>query len=265
MAADINDKFKKVSADNSYAVATTVKTARTVGGGTTLEAFDLSKWADATAVNFLTYRKTTDPVTNVTTVTNRTGWTALVNTSSNTLTNLTIAPGYTDLGHQVGDYIEPVQMSKWANDLVDGILTSHNQNGTLKANSVTTAAIANNAVTAGKLDFTTLAFGNYSTSEVDTGFRWIDGKTIYKKTINIGSLPNAAIKQVAHGISTIDTVVFMAGSAKNSTIDLPLPHTTNAPSTQVGISRSGANIEVSTGNDKTAFTGYVTLFYTKTS
>ena len=36
MAANINDKFKKVSADNSYAVATTVKTARTVGGGTTL-------------------------------------------------------------------------------------------------------------------------------------------------------------------------------------------------------------------------------------
>lgn len=156
MAAGINDKFKKVSADNSYAVATTVRTARTVGGGTTLEAFDLSKWADATAVNFLTYRKTTDPVTNVTTVTNRTGWTALVNTGSNTLTNLTIAPGYTDLGHQVGDYIEPVQMSKWANDLVDGVLVAHNQDGTLKANSVTTAAIANNAVTADKLDFATL-------------------------------------------------------------------------------------------------------------
>lgn len=146
MAAGINDKFKKVSADNSYAVATTVRTARTVGGGTTLEAFDLSKWADATAVNFLTYRKTTDPVTNVTTVTNRTGWTALVNTGSNTLTNLTVAPGYTDLGHQVGDYIEPVQMSKWANDLVDGILTSHNQDGSLK----------DKIVTASKINFATL-------------------------------------------------------------------------------------------------------------
>ena len=156
MAAGINDKFKKVSADNSYAVATTVRTARTVGGGTTLEAFDLSKWADQTAVNFLTYRKTTDPVTNVTTVTNRTGWTALVNTGSNTLTNLTIAPGYTDLGHQVGDYIEPVQMSKWANDLVDGILVSHNQDGTLKNNSVTTAAIQNGAVKAQNVDFTSL-------------------------------------------------------------------------------------------------------------
>ena len=188
MAAGINDKFKKVSADNSYAVSTTVKTARTVGGGTTLEAFDLSKWADATAVNFLTYRKTTNPANNVATVTNRAGWTALVNTGSNTLTNLTIAPGYTDLGHQVGDYIEPVQMSKWANDLVDGILVSHNQDGTLKNNvvstakigdnQVTTAKIADNAVTASKLDFATFEYS--TTTEMVVG-KWIDGKTLYRK------------------------------------------------------------------------------------
>lgn len=153
MAAGINDKFKKVSADSSYAVATTVRTARTVGGGTTLEAFDLSKWADATAVNFLTYRKTTDPVTNITTVTNRTGWTALVNTGSNTLTNLTIAPGYTDLGQQVGDYIEPVQMSKWANDLVDGILVTHNQDGTLKDGIVTANTLADSVLKTGAATF----------------------------------------------------------------------------------------------------------------
>ena len=209
MAADINDKFKKVSADNSYAVATTVKTARTVGGGTTLEAFDLSKWADATAVNFLTYRKTTDPVTNVTTVTNRTGWTALVNTGSNTLTNLTVAPGYTDLGHQVGDYIEPVQMSKWANDLVDGLLTSHNQNGTLKNNSVTTAAIANNAVTAPKIDFTTFpgittqsnpgsAGGNLNLVKIGN-LRYAFGTSINRAS---GSSPN---------LPQVSTVTFPSG------------------------------------------------------
>ena len=181
MAASINDKFKKVSADDSYAVATTVKTARTVGGGTTLEAFDLSKWADATAVNFLTYRKTTDPVTNVTTVTNRTGWTALVNTSSNTLTNLTVAPGYTDLGHQVGDYIEPVQMSKWANDLVDGILVTHNADGTLK-NKVAALTKINGGSTAGVL--TTDASGavssvpQYPTAETATNTTY-NGKTVY--------------------------------------------------------------------------------------
>ena len=187
MAADINDKFKKVSADNSYAVATTVKTARTVGGGTTLEAFDLSKWADATAVNFLTYRKTTDPVTNITTVTNRTGWTALVNTSSNTLTNLTVAPGYTDLGHQVGDYIEPVQMSKWANDLVDGILVTHNQDGTLK-NKIATLSKINGGSTAGVL--TTDASGNVSaTSQPFSTLNGSDGSTTSTTYVTIGVTP----------------------------------------------------------------------------
>lgn len=195
MAAGINDKFKKVSADNSYGVATTVKTARTVGGGTTLEAFDLSRWADATAVNFLTYRKTTDPVTNITTVTNRTGWTALVNTGSNTLTNLTIAPGYADLGHQVGDYIEPVQMSKWANDLVDGILVSHNQDGTLKANSVTTAAIRDGAVKAQNVDFATLSTTGKLVGVTD------DGKNIYERVFN-GNMTAAA------GSRLVTTITF---------------------------------------------------------
>ena len=193
MAASINDKFKKVSADDSYAVATTVKTARTVGGGTTLEAFDLSKWADATAVNFLTYRKTTDPVTNITTVTNRTGWTALVNTSSNTLTNLTIAPGYTDLGQQVGDYIEPVQMSKWANDLVDGILVTHNADGTLKSKVATLAKI-NGGSTAGVL--TTTADGvvsavpliDYSYSATGVAAAGEFTNTV-RKTYDITSIP----------------------------------------------------------------------------
>ena len=264
MAAGINDKFKKVSADNSYAVATTVKTARTVGGGTTLEAFDLSKWADATAVNFLTYRKTTDPVTNVTTVTNRTGWTALVNTSSNTLTNLTIAPGYTDLGHQVGDYIEPVQMSKWANDLVDGILVSHNQDGSLKNNAVSTAKIADSSVTAPKIDLTTLNFGNYSTTEQDTGFKWIDGKAIYKRTVNFGTLPNNTYKSVNHGITsidrfvTIDTIVSDT-SGSTHTLNSAFGHTAARESIFV----TKTLIGIDTTADRSTFSAYVTMWYTK--
>ena len=39
-------------------------------------------------------------------------------------------------------------------------------------------------VTSQKIDFTTLNFGNFSTDEVDTGFKWIDGKSIFKKTIS---------------------------------------------------------------------------------
>lgn len=38
------------------------------------------------------------------------------------------------------------------------------------------------AVKAENIDFTTLLFGNYSLEEQDTGFTWVDGKHIYKKT-----------------------------------------------------------------------------------
>lgn len=48
--------------------------------------------------------------------------------------------------------------------------------------AITTAKINNNAVTASKIDFSTLDFGNYSTTEVDTGFTWINGDKIYKRT-----------------------------------------------------------------------------------
>lgn len=270
MAADINDKFKKVSADNSYAVATTVKTARTVGGGTTLEAFDLSKWADATAVNFLTYRKTTDPVTNVTTITNRTGWTALVNTGSNTLTNLTIAPGYTDLGQQVGDYIEPVQMSKWANDLVDGILVTHNQDGTLK-NKIATLSKINGGTTAGAL--TTDASGvvspggNYSTSEVATNTTWVDGKMIYKKTVNFGNMPSSTTKNVAHGVTGIDRFIKYETSLKDTTNDnsFPLPFVRASGGTDnMELRLTPTNITVTTNSANFVnFSAYITIYYTK--
>lgn len=50
--------------------------------------------------------------------------------------------------------------------------------------------------------------GDYSISEIDTGATWIDGKKIYKKSINIGSLPNAASNvPYAHNISNFSELV----------------------------------------------------------
>src|SRR5688572_20038370 len=101
----ITDKFGKASIDTGYALATTVKTARTEGE-TVLACYDLSRFNPDTPVFFVTYKKTTDPVTNVTSVTNQTSWKALVNPDNNTLTNLTLAPGYEDIGNDIGDFVE---------------------------------------------------------------------------------------------------------------------------------------------------------------
>lgn len=129
--ASITDKFGKASIDTNYAVATTVKNTRTIGA-TVLEAYDLSKFSDDTPVFVVTYKKTTDPVSNEVSISNLVSWKALVNTGANTLTNLTLAPGYTDSGNVEDDFIECIPTSYWLNEFVDGILASHNPDGTLK-------------------------------------------------------------------------------------------------------------------------------------
>ena len=34
----------------------------------------------------------------------------------------------------------------------------------------------------------------YSTTEINTGMKWIDGKPIYRKVVDFGSLPNNTYK-----------------------------------------------------------------------
>jgi hypothetical protein len=58
------------------------------------------------------------------------------------------------------------------------------------SNAVTTSKIANGAVTSDKVDWTTIGT-TYSTNEVDTHDKWINGKTIYLKVFT-GTLTNAA-------------------------------------------------------------------------
>ena len=134
----ITDKFGRASLVTDVAIATTVKTTR-VAGVNVLEAFDLSKYATDTPVFFVTYKKTTDPVTGIVSVTNLVSYKALVNSGANTLTNLTVAPGYIDLGNAVGDFIECIPTSYWENSLMDGLFVGFNPDGTFKASAVNDA------------------------------------------------------------------------------------------------------------------------------
>ena len=131
--------------------------------------------------------------------------------------------------------------------------------------SIGAAKILNNSITASKIDFSTLS-GNYSTSEMDTGFTWIDGKTIYKKTVDCGTLPDSAEKTVPHGISNLDRVIKVEGYAYNNAVTFPLPFSWTNSSSAVGILIRATTINIGAGVDRTAFTEtYVTLYYTKTS
>lgn len=134
------------------------------------------------------------------------------------------------------------------------------------ANDVALAAgtgLDDGAVTASKTSFG----GNFTTSEVNTGFTWVDGKTIYKKTVSIGPLPNAGTKTVAHGITGVEYVISLSGFAKNPSTNLilPLPYVEANDAGAVPARTTSTDIVVVTGVDRTSYTtSYVTLWYTKT-
>lgn len=138
---------------------------------------------------------------------------------------------------------------------IDGLLI---KDGKLATNSsVVTANITDAAVTAAKL-----AVNSYETTEQNTGLKWVDDKDIYTKTIEFGALPNNTTKNVAHGITGIDTVVDLRGMASSGTSSFTLPH---AHSTNpVTLYRNGNNVSIDTTSDRSLFSGMVTIFYTKT-
>lgn len=106
---------------------------------------------------------------------------------------------------------------------------------------------------------------DYSTEEQDTGLKWIDKKPIYQKTVDIGALPNATVKNVAHGISNLGYCVQLFGMVKstNDMLILPAVATNAAYQTYVGI--DGTDIKLSTAINLSDYSGYITVRYTKTT
>lgn len=123
--------------------------------------------------------------------------------------------------------------------------------------TIQTASIANNAVTDGKIDWSGTPL-SYSTTEKNTGATWIDGKVIYKKTINFGSLPNNGSKSVAHNIIGISRVIKIEPIMYSGADSWVIPYTAVS-----GVSVEGTNIKINTVADMTSFSSYVTVYYTK--
>lgn len=107
---------------------------------------------------------------------------------------------------------------------------------------------------------------NYSTSEVDTKVKWIDNKTIYRKTIDCGALPNATSKRVSIGASGVSQYIKIEGVAftsSNTTISLPYVNHVNALY-QVDVYIDSGDLVISAGDDKSSYAySYITVYYTK--
>ena len=98
--------------------------------------------------------------------------------------------------------------------------------------------------------------------EFKTG-RIIDGKEEYGKRINIGALPNATDKSIPTGLTNVK-YTGMRGMATNNSSFICLPATAVSSMTQqVNIYITNNSIYLQTGNDRSSYTGTVTVYYTK--
>lgn len=108
---------------------------------------------------------------------------------------------------------------------------------------------------------------DYSTTEINTGAKWIDGSAIYKKTINFGTLPASGNRTVAHSISNLAYIVdikamaYDTGSSRYKALNLPQGNNTD----WVVMEADSTNVYAYVGSDFSDTTAYVTLYYTKSS
>ena len=110
---------------------------------------------------------------------------------------------------------------------------------------------------------------SYSTDEVKTGGKWIDGKPIYRKVVDFGALPNATIKEVSFDNINADTFVKIEGIAMNnsgSAVTIPFADT-SAATQSIAIFINSSSVSISTGaTNRSDYTKcYITIEYTKTT
>lgn len=131
--------------------------------------------------------------------------------SNGSIAGLTLTGGLDRL-YPIGAAVVPTATSAWANDLIEWLLKSHNPDGTLKESAIPELkpqVIPEKSITADKIDFTTMPDNKYKTIEMDTGKKWVDGKSIYQKSITFNTTGSGAEETGANNenFSYIDTLI----------------------------------------------------------
>lgn len=144
MPASLTDKITDVR-NSDRPNSTTASGSRAIGGDT-LACASLTGWPTASKVHFVTYQTDTNNDVIAGTQLDCYGIVA-----GNTITNFTILDG-TDGGNSVGDKVEMLPTAGWAQDLADGLMVSHNRDGSLADGAVDSAdVLAVNVVTTPKI------------------------------------------------------------------------------------------------------------------
>lgn len=107
---------------------------------------------------------------------------------------------------------------------------------------------------------------SYSETEQKTGGYWIDGKPIYTKVVNIGTVSTSTSVSYLHSISNIDNVIHSEGQCKYSSSFLPIPYVTPATNTAIQLYVTDTSIVLNKGSNISTITDVVVkIEYTKTT
>lgn len=117
---------------------------------------------------------------------------------------------------------------------------------------------------------------DYSTNEVNTGKKWIDGKPIYRKVITGTTSTKDAAFNVAHGISNYDIMMidnksFVKSTGGGNIFILPIncpPNTSsdyNKRPVRAYVSTNSISIYIGGYNGYNSFDYAIILEYTKTT
>lgn len=114
-------------------------------------------------------------------------------------------------------------------------------------------------------------YHEYSTTEKVVG-KWIDGSTVYEKTVSLGGLANNDVVLVSHGITNLGVVVSLSGTAvrpASSSVTfsaLPIPYPHYNADTVLTLYATSTSIGCRSFRDVRSYTqAYATIRYTKTS
>ena len=160
--------------------------------------------------------------------------------------------------------LAPVATSGLYSDITGAptVPTVYNGKLTITQNGKTLGEFTANQSTDTTID---LENSSYSTSEVKTNATWIDGKPIYKKTIDFGALPNATNKQVKHNINNLDRIIKVEQSIDNSGSGF-LEFSSGNPNNNIfNLYGTATTIGVTATDNRSGCHAYFTLWYTKTT
>lgn len=98
--------------------------------------------------------------------------------------------------------------------------------------------------------------------EQDTGQKWLNGKSIFKKTIDFGVLPNSTEKAIAHGVTGLDKLVALETNMRHASGTQRIDFTYVTGFALRGVTATTVNIQ--SNLDLTQYTDcYFTIYYTK--